>query len=1008
MNQIYLKKRNLALVFAFLPLCDAIPLVAHAGVLPIPTAGYAVQQQKTITGTVRDAISGEPLIGATVGVKGILKTTSTDGKGNFSISVPDNVTTLVVSFVGFVTQEVPLDGKPLTVLLRASSTDLSQVVVVGYGTQRKKDVTGAVKTLKSSEFNKGIVNSPQELLQGKVSGVNVTAVSGEPGGTQGITVRGPGGIRTGSTPLFVIDGLPLDNASTGGGDPLTTINPQDIETMDVLKDASATAIYGARGANGVILITTKKGKAGASTLQFSSNVGVSKVSKELPVLSAEEFRKEVVKVGGTLDDKGGNTNWQKEIFRTAITQNHNLALSGGSNKLTYYASFGMQKQQGIIKNNEMNRYSGRFNATQKFWDNDRLVIDVNLGISNTKNLRPPISSIIGSALSNNPTYSAYGPDGKWAAYQNMTNPLMYFDNDYDLGNITRITGNISPSLRIIKGLVYKLNFGIDNSNSNRDIVSKAVTAPQRDGRLETWNNYNRNTLIENYLTYNFEKGRHNVSALVGHSYQKLFIQGRNTSINKFAVGTIDPIYNPGVGQELTLLGNMPGGFAEINELQSFFGRVTYQYQDKYLATANFRMDGSSKFGSNNKYGYFPSFSLGWRVSEEPFLKGSTLLSNLKLRAGWGQTGNQEIPAKITQPFYTSQIGGGIGYPLYPSGPAIPGTVYKRLANPDIQWEISKQVDLGVDFSLFNGALSGTVDYFRKVSSNMLLNVVAADPVSPTSTYWTNVKNMNIVNKGVEIDLDYHKTFSSGLSFSIGGNITFLNNKVQNSPFKVIPSGSATGAGLTSTTINGYVNEKPIGTFFLKEWKGFDANGMSVYGDTNKDGIVSDEDRIAAGTALPNKMYSFFGSVNYKGFDLTVNFNGVAGNKIYDNTTNATFSKLQLFKSQNVTPEALQYPQEAANNPAPVSTRYLKDGAFLRLNNLTLGYNFNTRALGLNNYISNLRLSVTGQNLFVITKYNGYDPEVNADKQIEGVYSYGIDYMSYPKARSIVFGLNVSF
>ncbi len=1008
MNKFYLNKRKLPVVVASL-VCGTFFVPGRTYASYSPGAAMAVQQQQTITGTVRDAATGQLLAGATVGIKGIARTTSTNAKGEFSLAAPDNATSLVVSFIGYVTQEVPLAGKTqVAVALQASATDLTQVVVVGYGTQQKKDVTGSVKSLKAEAFNKGIINAPQELLQGKMAGVNVTSVSGEPGGLLGVTVRGPGGIRTGSTPLFVIDGLPLDNASTGGGDPLNSINPQDIESMDVLKDASATAIYGARGANGVILITTKKGKAGASTLQLSSNIGFSKIARALPVLTASEFRTEVPKLGGTLDDKGGNTDWQKEVFRTAFTQNHNVALSGGTNKLVYYASFGMQRQEGIMKNNEMTRYTGRFNATQKFWDNDRLVVDVNLGVTNTKNLRPPITSVIGDALANNPTYPAYGPDGQWAKYQNMNNPLMYFDLDYELGNITRITGNISPSLRIIKGLVYKLNFGIDHSSSNRDIVSKANAVPQRDGRLETWNNYNRNTLIENYFTYNYESGVHNISALAGHSYQKLFIQGRNTSINKFPIGPIDPIYNPGLGQELTMGSNKPGGYALENELQSFFGRVTYQYDSRYLATINFRMDGSSKFGSNNKYGYFPSFSLGWRVSEEPFLKGSSVVSNLKLRAGWGQTGNQEIPAKITQANYTSQVGGGFSYPLYPSGPAIPGTVFARFPNPDIQWEVSKQTDLGVDFGFLNGALSGTIDYFHKTSSNILLNVVVADPVSPTETYWTNVKDMTITNKGLEIDLEYRKTFSSGLGFHVGGNITFIDNIVKKSPFKVIPSGSATGAGLTSATINGYVNGEPIGTFFLKEWTGFDANGLSTYADTNKDGVVSDEDRIAAGTALPNKMYSFSGGVNYKGFDLMLNFNGVSGNKIYDNTANANFYKLRLSKNVNTTREALQYPEESVNNAAPVSTRYLKDGAFLRLNNVTLGYNFNTRALGINNFVNSLRLSVTGQNLWVATKYDGYDPEVNTDKQIGGVYSYGIDFMSYPKAKSVLFSLNVSF
>ena len=962
---------------------------------------------QVVNGTIKDGSNGSPLAGATVSVKGGSETTSTDSRGAFTISVPNSNSVLVITFVGYETQEITVGNNvQINVSLQPTSADLTQVVVVGYGTQNKRDVTGAVKSIKSEAFNKGIINTPQELLQGKVSGVNVTSASGEPGAILGITVRGPGGVRTGSTPLFVVDGLPLDNSSTGGGDPLNFINPQDIESIDVLKDASATAIYGSRGANGVILITTKRGRAGFSTLGFSTSIGVSKLARALPVLDAGEFRTEVPKLGGTLDDLGGSTNWQEEVTRTALTQNHNLTLSGGADKLTYYASFGAQVQQGIIKKNELNRYSGRFNATQKFLD-DRLIMEINLNVANTKNYRPPVSSILGDAIANNPTYPAYAPDGTIAKYQNINNPLIYVELDKELTNITRVIGNITPSFRIIKGLVYKLNFGVDNSNGTRDVVALPNAVPQRDGRLETYNTINRNTLIENYLTYSVNKNSHSVSALGGHSYQKIFVQGRNTSINRFPISPVDPFYNPGLGQELTLALNKPGGYALVNELQSFFGRVTYQYKSKYLATVNFRADGSSKFGSNNKYGYFPSFSLGWKISEEDFLKNS-VFSNLKLRAGWGKTGNQEIPSKITQAYFTSQVSAATSYPLLATGPYPAGTIYQRLANPDIQWEESVQTNIGLDFGFMNGALSGSVDVFNKESNNILLEVIPADPVQPAGSFWTNVEDMIIVNKGIEFDVDYRQKSSFGVTFNIGGNVTYMTNKVKNSPYTVIPSGSASGSGLTSATINGYINDEPIGTFYLREFIGFDNNGIGMYRDIDKDNVVSDKDRIAVGTALPDLLYSFYGGAAFKGFDLNINFNGVSGNKIYDNTANSYFYKAKLAKNVNTTRAAIADDIESTNNPAPVSTRFLKDGAYLRLNSLALGYNFNTRALGINKWVSNLRLSVTGQNLFVITDYDGYDPEVNTDRTISGISSYGIDYLSYPKARSIIFGLNVSF
>ena len=965
-------------------------------------------QAITVSGKVLDAMTKEPLTGATVSVRGSSKGTSVDASGKYSIAVSSETAVLEFRFIGYATKAITV-GKQTEIdaALAMNSSDLEQVIVVGYGTQKKTDVTGSVKSVASESFNKGIINSPEQLLQGKVAGVNVTSATGEPGGVQGITVRGPGGIRSGSTPLFVIDGLALDNSSTGGGNPLNFLNPQDIETIDVLKDASATAIYGSRGANGVILVTTKKGKAGVSKLEFSTSVGISSIARALPVLSAAEFRKQVVANSGTLEDFNADTDWQKQITRDALTKNYNLSLGGGANKLTYYAAFGAQMQQGILKNNQLDRMTGRMNVNQKFWE-DRLSVDANLNFSNTVNERPAIESLLGTAIGNNPTLPAYLADGVTpATFVSSSNPLTTLQLYKDINTTNRFIANISPSIKLMKGLVYRLNYGYDNSTSVRDIQTLASNVPKIDGRLDTYNTSNVNNLIENYLTYNLDLGDHALTALLGHSYQKIQYQWRTFSINKFPIVPTEPIYNPGIGQELTLATNKPAGSAFINELQSFYARVNYQYQDKYLATATVRGDGSSKFGANNRYGIFPSFSLGWRISEEPFLKNSAL-SNLKLRGGWGQTGNQEIPPKITQPLFTAVVSGTTSYPMDASTSYPAGITYSRLANPDIQWEVSTQMNLGLDFAFLNGALSGSIDAFNKVSTNMLLEVIPADPVQPASSVWTNVKNMEILNKGVELDLDYKFATQSGVKFNVGGNLTLIQNEVKGSPYSVIPSGSASGSGLTSATINGYINGQPIGTFFLKEFIGFDDKGMSVYKDQDGDGIVTDKDRIAAGTALPSTQYNFFGNMAYKGFDIALQFNGVAGNKIYDNTANAAFYKLKIAKNTNVTPAAFADAKESINNAAPISTRYLKDAAFLRLNNVTLGYQFDTKKLGISKFISTARLSVTGQNLWVQTKYDGFDPEVNKDNSINGVLSYGIDYLSYPKAKSVIVGLNLTF
>jgi TonB-dependent starch-binding outer membrane protein SusC len=963
----------------------------------------------TVNGRVTDANTNEPLAGCNVVLKGTQRGATTDAKGEYRLTIPDGTAVLVFGFIGFESQDVPVGNRTtINIALRPSASDLAQVVVIGYGTATKRDATGALKSLKATDFNRGIINSPEQLLQGRVAGVNVTSASGEPGGRQSITIRGPGGVRTGSTPLFVLDGIPLDNSSTGGAtNPLNFLNPQDIEAIDVLKDASATAIYGARGANGVILITTKKGKAGAGQLTLSANVGTSTMARPLAIFGADEFRRQVAAVGGTVNDLRGSTDWQREVSRQATTQEYNLAFSGGAERLTYYGSVGVQNQEGILKNSNLRRYTGRFNASQRFME-DRLTVDVSLTASQTVNERPPIESTLGAALSANPTYPVLDANGQPARYQAFTNPLLALNLFKDITTINRVVGSLSPSLKITPELVYKLNIGVDNSSSTRDQQLFPSTIPQQDGRLDATYLNNINTLIENYFTYTKTFGNHTLTALVGHSYQRFGINGRNWSISRFPLSPIEPANNPGLGQDLTLANNRPGGFALINELQSFFGRANYAFNNRYLFTATVRADGSSKFGANNRYGVFPSFSAGWRLSEEPFLQSGPF-SDLKIRAGWGQTGNQEIPSKITQALFTSNASATSSYPLDGSTNYPAGTTYTRLANPDIQWEVSTQTDIGLDFGLFKGALTATVDYFRKVSGKILLEVIPSDPIQPASTYWTNVPDMTITNQGVELDLNYRYVSPRGLRFDLGGNVTFINNVVNNSPYTVITSGGASGPGLTSATVNGYVNGQPIGTFFLREYLGVDDKGVNRFRDVDGDGIGgTDKDRIAAGSALPTRQFNLNGSVAYKGFDLTANFNGVSGNKLYDNTTNAFFYKARLVKGLNTTAEGIGEPTESINNAAPVSTRFLRDGSFFRLNNLTLGYNLNPRVVGLNRWVQNIRLSATGQNLFVITNYTGYDPEVNTDRTINGILSYGIDYLSYPRARSFVFGLNVTF
>lgn len=959
----------------------------------------SLQQEKKITGTVVDA-DGNPIPGVSVILKGTTTGITTGVNGEFQLEIPADAQTLVFSFVGMRTQEIPVAGKTvINVTMQAETIGLAEVVAIGYGSQKKSDITGAVGSVQSENFNKGVINSPGQLLQGKVSGVNVTSSSGAPGSGQMITIRGQGSIRQGSGPLFVIDGFPVGIDGTGSSNSqLNFLNPEDIESMDVLKDASATAIYGSRGANGVILITTKKGKSGVSQVSVSSNFGVSNMAKEVPVFSSDEFRKQVVAIGGKLEDRGGNTHWQDELTRTAITYDQNLIMSGGTDKLTYRASVGYLDQEGIVINTGIKRYSGRVNANQKLVDG-RLNIDFNLNSTIEQGENAQMGTLVSEMLDFNPTYPARDENGNPVKYPDLTNPLIHANLYKDFSESRRLIFNIAPSFEIIDGLVYKLNFGYENRSSDSDNQSMPNADPFEEGRLQQnyWNG--SNTLIENYLTYTYEEGDHNFTLLGGYSYQKIYDRYRSWNIDIFADNGIEPRYNPGLGQKLTLVDNHPSGWAQINELQSFFGRANYSYKGKYMVTATVRADGSSKFGENNKYGVFPSFAGGWRISEESFMQSSSLFSNLKLRAGWGQTGNQEIPPKITQALYTTKVSSTTSYPLGGTGPYPAGTTFVRLANPDIQWEVSTQTNIGLDFGLFDNALSGTIDYFNKVSNNILLEVVPSDPIQPATTYWTNVADMNITNKGLEIALDYKHRNTDGFSYNIGGNMTFIDNVVEDSPFTILATGSASGSGLTGATINGMINGYPIGTFYMQKFLGIGVDGLSLFEESD------DAGRMVVGSALPDLMYNFYINLDYKRFDLAVNFNGVSGNMIYNNTAMNKFYKAKLANSLNTTDKAIEYPTESIINSSSVSTRYLEDGSFLRLNNMTLGYNFDTNKVS---WIQDLRFSVTGQNLFVITNYSGFDPEVNQDRSVNGIQSFGIDLDGYPKARTFVFGINVTF
>ena len=953
-----------------------------------------------ISGTVVDE-NGIPLGGASVMEKGTTNGSITDFDGNFVMEVGENAV-LVVSYLGYKSKEVQVTAQEqYNIQLEPDATQLDDVVVVGYGVQKKSDVTGSIGSVSDEDFNKGIVANPGQLLQGKIAGVNVSNVSGEPGASQDVIIRGVGSLRSGTTPLYVVDGFALDNTSTGiPTNPLNFINPQDIASIDVLKDASAAAIYGARAANGVIVITTKKGKAGRTQLDLDVSTGFSNLSNKVDVFTADEFRQAVVATGGTLNDGGANTDWQDELTRTGISKNINFAMSGANEKFTYRASLGVTDQEGILRQNDLKRYSGRLNLTQKAFD-DKVNIAFNMTATRTENLRPATQSIVSNMLQLNPTTPVY-TDGAPTLLDNMLNPMTREDLYSDEALNHRILANISPSVEIIDGLTYKLNLGVDYSSTSRDVQTKPYPLLEDyiNGTLTSTYTTNRNSLVENTLTYNLDAGVHNFTFLAGHTYQETYVEEKSFDMEGFSDNGIDPKYQDQISGESTP--TYMNTYAVKNELQSFFGRVNYAYDNKYLVTATMRADGSSKFGGNNKYGYFPSVALGWNMMNENFMLSNETFTSLKLRASWGQTGNQEIPSKITKLSYTDSKDGNNSYPIAGTEDALEdypyGTIFTRLANPDIQWEVSTQTNVGLDFGLLNNRITGTVDYFNKISDNILLEVTPVDPIQPTDKYWTNIPDMKIKNSGLEFAIAYNSDATKDFYYTIGGNISYTKNEVTDSPYKVLTTGAAQGAGQTDATINGNINGESIGAFYMQEFLGIGEDGLS---------ILSDERKVV-GSALPDVIYAFYLNFNYKNFDLGLNFNGVSGNKVYNHTAMSLFSKGLLNSNFNTTDLATQYSNEDVTNSNTVSTRYLEDGSFLRLNNATLGYNLNPELIGLNGLVNNIRLSVTGQNLFVITDYSGFDPEINSNLTMDGIQTFGIDYYNYPKARSVVFGLNVSF
>lgn len=990
---------------------------------------HAQQQAKTVTGTVTD-VSGEPIIGANIRIKGTTTGTITDIDGNFSIEAePQSV--IEVSYIGYLTQETVINNqKSIRFLLKEDTKTLDEVVVIGYGVQKKADLTGSVANINTEKLNTQSNANIGQALQGKIAGVDIVSQGGAPGSGTRIMVRGIGTLNNAS-PLYIVDGMYMNS--------IDHINPNDIASIDVLKDASSAAIYGSRAANGVIIVTTKEGSntKGKPIIDLSVNLGISTASKFLDMLDAKGWAevttiarqaigKPALDMATDLANKPDN-DWQDIMFRPALMQNYNLSVKGGGKYSTYYTGLGYFNQDGIVKGTNYQRYNIQSKNDYKrgiFSAGTNLIIS----FSHDKPLHQELrGGMIGTILQSVPTLEKYddtregGYGGTYGDVVNIPHPLAIIDdNIMDRYNENvKIFANLYAQIELFKGLKYKLNLTPDFSFERyKNYLNKYDfgLATNSITQLTERQRRRRNILVENLLTFDRTFGEHKISALAGYTYQ----DSRFRHIQAYGEGLPQGLEE--IDAATTNRSNEGNSWRSV--LTSILGRVFYSYQNKYLFTATIRRDGSSKFGKNNRYGYFPSFSLGWNVAEEKFMENVHWLDQLKLRGGYGVLGNQEIDNYQ----YSSTITTGINYPDG-NGGLLQGAFPKNFANPDIKWEETAMTNVGIDFMAFNNRLSLTADYYVKNTKDILLTV----PI-PISSGGANdpIRNAGkIRNNGFEFNLGWMDQPNPDISYGINLIGSFNKNKViaMGSESGSIKGGSTNQNITTSETKAGY----PIGGYWLISTAGYfnsqeevDAyakDGKKIqpaaepgdikFVDANNDGVINDDDRVFQGSPFPDFTFALNGNMRYKNFDLSIGLQGVLGNKIY----NATRQTLEdVTKGSNFLASCLDYwtPEnknashprltwdDPNRNTRAESDRYLENGSYLRLRSVQLGYTF--PQTWFKGAIQHARVYINAENLFTITSYSGYSPDVNADNA-----NYrGFDNFIYPTNRTFMLGLNVTF
>ncbi|HTE23674.1 SusC/RagA family TonB-linked outer membrane protein [Flavitalea sp.] len=991
-----------------------------------------------IKGQVKDSLNAG-LGGTTIRIKGTNVSAASDQNGFYTIRAGSGQI-VQFSHVSFGEKEVPASElrQNGNITMQSAEKEMDEVVVIGYGSVKKADLTGAVVALTAKDFNKGAITSADQLIAGKAAGVQVVQNSGEPGGGISVNIRGVGSINAGNSPLYVVDGLPLDNSSavTGSGanftgmrtprNPLNSINPNDIASMEILKDASATAIYGSRGANGVVLITTKSGKSGALKVNYDVYGGIQNVSNNIKLLNPEQYMTTINSIidegGGTASQKvtgiaNGGTDWLEQVYaKNAGIQNHNLSLSGGSDKTTFMVSFNYYNQEGILINSNNNRLSGRINLEHRASDKFRMGFNLNTSyvkdeyVPNGMDLNER-AGIVYAAINYDPTLSIYDANGKYTLSKDMNidNPLAIANGKRGTSNLYRTFGTVYGEYSIWRGLSAKLNVGADVVNQRRDtyVGRSTIDGGAAGGIASILDGKNSNYLVEGTVSYKETFNRSSINAVIGMTGQK-FIEnsysGEGRGFPSDAVGTD----NLGLGVPTSAI-NSSG--KSQNSLLSYLGRINYVLDNKYLFTATMRIDGSSRFGENNKFGYFPSVALGWKINEEDFMKDISAISNLKLRGSWGRTGNQEIGNYQSMPTF----GSGLRYVI--DGSQVSSSAPTRIANPDLKWETSEQLNVGIDFGVISNRISGSIEWYSKTTDDMLLSL----PISRStgfSTMLTNVGSMR--NSGFEVML---ATENIRGAFSWNSSIIFntLKNKVLDlGGTPPIISGAAGSTSQIAITQVG----SPVNSFYGYTIDGvwqtgdnFSVTNDNVkpgdlkYRDINGDKVVNASDRMIVGNSFPDYIWSFTNTFEYKGFQLYVFFEGVQGVNMLNNNMVDTYFPANLKRNRLATPLLDRWTVKNPSNIYPsfvtpntqgqktVNTYTVEDASYLRLNTVRLSYFIPIKR----SVVKSATIYVSGQNLWTLTDYTGYDPALNP----YGGANFRIDWNAYPSATTFLAGVNIN-